>query len=83
MSLDSDHHLDTPVRSLTDEPDSSPHRQPRAGQAPADDLFKRPVYTAPELGRTCDRPGAYDAFDLPSLFDGQRKPYRFADPATF
>lgn len=26
------------------------------------------TYTCPELGRTCQRPGAYDAFDLPSLF---------------
>ena len=24
-------------------------------------------YPCPELGRTCQRPGAYDAFDLPSL----------------
>jgi hypothetical protein len=26
------------------------------------------AYTCPELGRTCARPGAYDAFDLPSLY---------------
>lgn len=30
------------------------------------------AYTCPELGRTCMRPGAYDAFDLPSLFNGRR-----------
>lgn len=26
------------------------------------------AYTCPELGRTCARPGAYAAFDLPSLY---------------
>lgn len=25
------------------------------------------AYACPELGRTCFRPGAYDAFELPSL----------------
>lgn len=25
------------------------------------------AYSCPELGRTCCRPGAYDAFELPSL----------------
>jgi hypothetical protein len=35
-------------------------------------------YTCPELGRTCHRPGAYDAFDLPSLYADVRKPYRFS-----
>ena len=34
------------------------------------DLFKRPIYTCPELGRICMRPGAYDAYDLPSLYNG-------------
>jgi hypothetical protein len=34
-------------------------------------------YTCPELGRTCTRPGAYDALALPSLFNGrQRAPAR-------
>jgi hypothetical protein len=31
------------------------------------------VYEAPELRRTCLRPGAYDAFELPSLMSGQRQ----------
>lgn len=30
------------------------------------------AYTCPELGRTCPRPGAYDAFDLPSVFGSRR-----------
>lgn len=38
----------------------------------------RTPYTCPELGRTCHRPGAYDAFDLPSLYGDIRKPYRFS-----
>jgi hypothetical protein len=29
------------------------------------------AYQAPELRRTCQRPGAYDAFELPSLMGGQ------------
>ncbi|WP_219209477.1 hypothetical protein [Variovorax boronicumulans] len=28
-------------------------------------------YTCPELGRTCHRPGAYDAFSLPSRFGNE------------
>jgi len=39
---------------------------------------KRPPYLCPELGRTCTRPGAYDAFDLPSVYAGVRLPYRFS-----
>ena len=35
-------------------------------------------YTCPELGRTVVRTGAYDAFDLPSLYGDVRKPYRFS-----
>lgn len=31
------------------------------------------TYQCPELGRTCMRPGAYDAMALPSLFNGQKK----------
>jgi len=31
-------------------------------------------YTAPELKRTSHRPGAYDAFDLPSLIGSKRVP---------
>lgn len=29
------------------------------------------AYTCPELGRTCHRPGAYDAFSLPSRFGNE------------
>ena len=32
--------------------------------------WKHSVYTCPELGQTCLRPGAYDAFKLPSLMLG-------------
>lgn len=36
-------------------------------------------YTCPELGRTCHRPGAYDAFSLPSRFGNEwRTPLRVA-----
>lgn len=41
---------------------------PAARQAPA----TGDSYTCPELGRTCHRPGAYDAFGLPSLMQGRR-----------
>lgn len=43
----------SPVRSHV----SEPSKQLRAD-----------AYTCPELGRPCARPGAYDAFDLPSLY---------------
>lgn len=39
--------------------------------------MKRPTYACPELGKTCNRPGAYDAFELPSLIGSERRPYRF------
>jgi hypothetical protein len=35
------------------------------------EVFERPDYEAPELGKTCNRPGDYDAFQLPSLMYGQ------------
>lgn len=35
------------------------------------EVFERPDYEGPELGKTCNRPGAYDAFELPSLMHGQ------------
>jgi hypothetical protein len=35
-------------------------------------------YTCPELGRTCHRPGAYDAFALPSLIGNERRVLRSA-----
>ena len=38
----------------------------------------RSAYLCPELGRTCTRPNAYDAFDLPSLYGKVRRPYRFS-----
>jgi hypothetical protein len=36
------------------------------------------TYDGRELGRTCHRSGAYDAFELPSLIGGQRIMRRFA-----
>lgn len=35
-------------------------------------------YSCPELGRTCTRPGAYDAMALPSLFNGRLRAPRGA-----
>lgn len=55
------------------------HKGRKPAPSPADiNLFKRPAYTCPELGRTCNRPNAYDAFDLPSIYAGERRPYRFS-----
>lgn len=34
-------------------------------------------YLCPELGRTCQRQGAYDFLDIPSRFCDVRKPYKF------
>lgn len=34
-------------------------------------LRERGFYDCPELGKTCNRPGAYDAFSLPSLMGGK------------
>lgn len=39
-------------------------------------LWDRPTYLCPELGRTCRRPNAYDAFELPSLMGKECVPYR-------
>lgn len=39
---------------------------------------QEPGYACPELGRTCNRPNAYDAYDLPSLYGEVRRPYRFS-----
>jgi hypothetical protein len=38
--------------------------------------------TCPELGRTCTRPGAYDAMALPSLVNGRRLAPPGQAPAT-
>jgi hypothetical protein len=46
---------------------------------PNPEIKKRPIYLCPELGRTCTRPGCYEAYDLPSLYAGVRKPYRFSE----
>ena len=41
--------------------------------------ISKEYYYCPELGRTSNRPGAYDAFDKPSLdAGGNRHAYRFA-----
>lgn len=55
--------------------DNRPIKTPSANSDPR----SRPVYLCPELGRTCMRPGAYDAFDLPSLIGDTRRPHRFQD----
>lgn len=34
-------------------------------------------YHCPELGRTCQREGAYDFLDIPSVFGPERRPYTF------
>jgi len=48
---------------------TAPSRAPKtAPRAPSMDG----TYTCPELGKTCDRPGAYDAFGYPSLIAGER-----------
>jgi hypothetical protein len=36
------------------------------------EVFQRESYQPLELGRTCHRPGAYDAFELPSMMLGKR-----------
>ena len=59
------------------------YREPQKLKAivptPIPAAMKRPIYLCPELGKTCHRPGAYDAYALPSLYDGVLKPYRFSD----
>jgi len=60
--------------------EAKPH-SPRLRKTPPPqlDVFRRPAYSCPELGRTSNRPGAYDAYDLPSIYGGVCKPYRFAE----
>lgn len=36
------------------------------------ELYERPTYDGAELGKTCMRPGAYDAYTLPSLMGGKK-----------
>lgn len=43
-------------------------------------IIKGSTYNGAELGRTCMRDGAYDAFDLPSLRNGVRHPHRGPAP---
>lgn len=56
--------------------------RPTASAETTGEIFKRDTYKCPELGRTCTRPGAYDAFDKPSIYAGQERPYRFAQETT-
>lgn len=43
----------------------------RHSKAKKAEIYTRPLYVPHELGRTCMRPGAYDAFKLPSrMADG-------------
>lgn len=72
-----------PIININDAEPQRPAKRTRPASfatAPGmnDDLRKRPVYTCPELGRTCTRPGAYDAFEHPSIYAGVRLPYRFS-----
>lgn len=46
-------------------------------EPPRLDKLKGDFY-APELGRTCLRPGAYDFMDKPSLVAGKPVPYRYS-----
>lgn len=48
------------------------HAQPQKPNLGSDSLGTD-AYTCPELGRTCMRPGAYDALALPSLIAGERR----------
>ena len=43
-------------------------QKPAASVAPA---WTAEIYKCPELGRTCHRPGAYDAFTVPSRFGSE------------
>lgn len=53
-------------------PVPEPKRKPQARcDAPA--ALKLTGYSCPELGRTCLRPGAYDAFALPSMIGSERR----------
>lgn len=57
-----------------------PTKPPRTPKSTTPEgLWRRPTYSCPELGRTCYREGAYDAYELPSIYGGERKPYRFSD----
>lgn len=49
----------------------SPSKKRSAGQK-KNELMRRPIYEPKELGRTCFREGAYDAYELPSLMNGRR-----------
>lgn len=51
---------------------SSVPAKPRGGKAKRAEIYERPIYDAAELGRTCMRPGAYDAYMLPSVLGGKR-----------
>lgn len=50
-----------------------PKEKRSARETVPEGLFKRETYKCPELGRTCHRPGAYDAFDLPSIIGQERR----------
>ena len=44
--------------------------------APFRNSISRGIYDGKELTRTCPRPGAYDAYDKPSLFGNKLKPHK-------
>lgn len=57
-----------PAPATAPEPKRQPPARPATPAAP-----KLTGYSCPELGRTCLRPGAYDAFALPSMFGSERR----------
>jgi hypothetical protein len=42
-------------------------------EAAPEGLWDRKNYACPELGKTCHRDGAYDAFAFPSLYGDERR----------
>ena len=55
-----------------------PKPVPKVKSRPNKINAKYTVYKCPELRQTCFRAGAYDAFELPSIFGSERRPYRIS-----
>ena len=45
-------------------------------EVPIQNSTSRGIYDGKDLTRTCLRPGAYDAYDKPSLFGSNLKPHK-------
>lgn len=45
--------------------------KPKTSKQKMAELYQRPTYDGAELGQTCLRPGAYDAYSLPSIINGR------------